>query len=396
MPNGVKEVFIVDALRTPFGSLGGALSEIPAPILASLVIKGLIKRNDIPAEKIDEIIIGQVLQGGCGQAPARQAMLHAGLPAYIPATTINKVCSSGLQSMIMAHNSIKAGEAGIVIAGGMENMSLAPYILPFGRKGRGLGHGQVLDMLVHDGLEDAYSRKSMGEVTEDWLEKNGYISRKDQDDYAIRSYKLAKLALCRKIFEDELVPVPVKTRAGEVIVSEDEEPKKVDFDKLKKLRPVFKEGGTITAGNSSTINDGAALALIVGTSAVNQYSLRPVAKLVTFATCSMAPELFPEADIHVIRKVVRYAGLQIADIGVFEINEAFAAVAIITAKTLGLDMSKVNVNGGAVAIGHPIGASGGRLVATLIKEMRRRNERYGVVALCNGGGEAVASVFELV
>ena len=388
-----KDIFIIDALRTPFGCFMGSLSEVSAPLLAAEVIKGLMERTGLPNQAVDEVIIGQVLQGGVGQAPARQAMRYAGLPDRIHAMTINKVCGSGLVSMLLAGNSIKAGEAGLIIAGGMENMSLAPYVLPKARSGHRYGHTTALDLTLLDGLQDAYSGESMGQITEDWVAKHA-ISREQQDAFAMGSYRLAQEALEKKIFSTELVPVPRKTRKGVTVVTEDEEPRRCDFEKFSSLPPVFKPNGTITAGNASTISDGAALAIVAGQSAVDTYNLEPRARLVASATASHPPELFPEADVDAIKRAVFKAGLKMDEIGLFEINEAFAVIALLTIEMLGIDPKRVNVNGGAVAIGHPIGASGGRLVTTLIREMERRQERYGVVTLCIGGGEAVAAVFE--
>ncbi len=390
-----EDIFIIEPLRTPFGSFGGSLSDVPAPVLASHVIKEIVTRTQVPAKSIDEVIIGQVLQGGSGQAPARQALRLAGLPDHIPAMTINKVCGSGLKAMMLASDSIRAGESEIVIAGGMENMSLAPYFLPKSRFGKRMGHRQILDMMIYDGLQDAYSGTHMGEITEAWIDKH-QLTRREQDEYAIRSFQLAQAAMKNGLLQEELVYVEKKIRKGSVVVSEDEEPMRVDFNKLMSLPSAFRQNGTITAANASTISDGAALALVAGQEAVEKYNLQPVAKLVTSATVGMAPDLFPETDVHGIEKLVQKAGLDMGDIGLFEINEAFAAVVLLTIQMLKLDISKVNVNGGAVALGHPIGASGGRLVAALTREMKRRNERYGIVTLFLGGGEAVASLFELV
>jgi acetyl-CoA C-acetyltransferase len=391
----MAEVFIVEARRTPFGSLGGVLADTPAPELAAQVIRDLLSRQSLPADAIDEVIIGQVLQGGSGQAPARQAMRLAGLPDSVPAMTINKVCGSGLKALMLAADSIQLDRAGMVVAGGMENMSLAPYILPTARFGQRMGNGQTLDLLLYDGLQDPYSGRHMGEITEVWIDQHG-ITREEQDAFATRSYRLAQAAVKDKTFADELVAVVKKTRKGEVTVGEDEEPFRGDIDKLAGLRPVFRKDGSITAGNASTINDGAALVLLADAPAVKKFKLQPLARMVTAATHSIAPDLFAEAPVEAIRKCVRQAGLTLDQIGLFEINEAFAAVPVLAIKQLGIPLEKVNVNGGAVALGHPIGASGGRLAATLLREMRRRQVKYGVASLCIGGGEAVAALFELV
>ena len=391
----MNEVFVVAGGRTPFGSLGGALDDVPAPELASQVMRQLMARTSLPGEAVDEVIIGQVLQGGSAQAPARQAMRGAGLPDSVHAMTINKVCGSGLKSIMLAADAIRLGESQVAIAGGMENMSLAPYTLPAARFGQRLGNGQMVDLIIHDGLLDPYSGRHMGEITEEWVVANG-ISREEQDDYAARSYTLAQAAMGSERLTEELVTVVRTTRKGEVMVDRDEEPFRGAIEKLPALRPAFRKDGTVTAGNASSINDGAALAVLAGSAAVARYDLKPQARLVASATHSIAPHLFPEAPVGAIRRCVQKAGLSMADVGLFEINEAFAAVAVQAVRQLEVPLEKVNVNGGAVAFGHPIGASGGRLAVTLIREMRQRQERYGVASLCIGGGEAVAALFELV
>ncbi|WP_092345492.1 thiolase family protein [Desulfuromusa kysingii] len=391
----MKNAFIVSALRTPFGSFGGAFTDISAPDFAAQVISELIQRNSIPKEEVDEVIIGQVLQGGSSQAPARQAMRKAGLPDSTHAMTINKVCGSGLKAIMLAADSIRLGDTQIAIAGGMENMSQAPYATHKTRFGQRLGNGEMIDLIIQDGLLDPYSQRHMGDITEDWVENHG-LTREDQDNYAIHSYQLSQKAIKNGTFADELVPVRIKTRKGEIIVSEDEEPLRGNIDKLPGLRPAFRKNGTITAGNASSINDGAGLALLASEEAVKKHHLTPIARIVASSTNSLHPELFAEAPVDAIRKCCAKAGLQISDIGLFEINEAFSSVPLVAIKELGLDPEKVNVNGGAVSIGHPIGASGGRLVATLLREMKVRNVKYGLATLCIGGGEAVAAIFELV
>ncbi|NOQ41045.1 MAG: acetyl-CoA C-acyltransferase [Desulfuromusa sp.] len=391
----MKDVFIVSALRTPFGSFGGSLADITAPELASQVISELLQRGSLPGEQIDEVIIGQVLQGGTAQAPARQAMRMAGLPDSVHAITINKVCGSGLKAMMLAADSIQLGNSQIVIAGGMENMSQAPYALPKARFGQRLGNGELVDLIVYDGLQDPYSKRHMGEITEDWVADQG-LSREEQDSYAARSYQLSQAALKNGTFADELVSIIKKTRKGDTTINEDEEPFRGNIDKLPGLRPVFSKTGTITAGNASTINDGAGLAMLASKEAVTKHGLQPIARLVASATNSIHPNLFAEAPVDAIRKCCTKASLKLDDIGLFEINEAFSCVPLVAIKQLSLDPERVNVNGGAVSIGHPIGASGARLVATLLREMKARNEKYGLVTLCIGGGEAVAAIFELV
>ncbi|WP_429886260.1 thiolase family protein [Geoalkalibacter halelectricus] len=391
----MENVYVVEALRTPFGSFGGVLAEVPAPRLAAPVIAALLERAGVAAEKVDQVIAGQVLSGGAGQAPARQAMRFAGLPDGIPALTINKVCGSGLKAMMLGADAIRLGEASVVVAGGMESMSLAPYTLPAARFGLRMGTGQAVDLMIHDALTDPYSGRHMGEVAEARIAAHG-LSREEQDAYAADSYKRAQKALAGGLLKAETVPVTKPSRKGDVIVDTDEEPGRGDVAKLGALRPVFAKDGSITAGNASTINDGAAFALLAGEEAVRSLGLKPKARLVAYATNSLHPDQFPDAPVGAIERACAKAGLKPADIDLWEINEAFAAVALIAIKDLGLDRERVNVNGGAVAIGHPVGASGGRLVATLVAEMQRREARYGLATLCIGGGEAVAAIFERI
>ena len=389
----MKDIFVVDALRTPFGSFGGSLSEVAAPSLAAQVISALLERHSVSGDQIDEVILGQVLQGGSGQAPARQAMRQAGLPDSVAAMTINKVCGSGLKAMMLAADSIQLGNSSMVLAGGMENMSLAPYLLPKARFGQRMGNGEILDLLIHDGLQDPYSNRHMGVITEEWIAQHG-IGRDEQDTFAARSYRLAQSALDSLIFSDELVPVVKKSRKGEVRIDSDEEPFRGDIDKLTTLRPAFNKEGTITAGNASTINDGASVALLADAESVEKHKLKTKARLIASATNSIHPDLFAEAPVGAIQKCVERAGLTLDQIDLFEINEAFAAVPVLAARQLKIPVEKINVNGGAVALGHPIGASGARLATTLIREMQARGSRYGLATLCIGGGEAVAAIFE--
>jgi len=391
----MQDVFVIEAYRTSFGSFGGVLADVSAPHLAAPVVKQLLEASGLKGDDVDQFIAGQVLTGGAGQAPARQAMRFAGLPDAVPALTINKVCGSGLKAIMLGADAIRLGDSGIVIAGGMENMSLAPYVLPALRNGQRMGHAQALDLMVYDGLTDPFSGRHMGEVAEVRVDVHEF-SREEQDAYAIRSYQRAQRAVKDGLFAEEIVPVVKSTRKGEVTVSEDEEPFRVDLDRVSSLRPAFKKDGTITAANASTINDGAAFLLLAGAEAVQRHGLKPRAKIVGMSTQSLHPDLYPDAPVGAIEKACANAGLTPEDIGLFEINEAFALVTMIAIKDLGLDAERVNVNGGAVAIGHPIGASGARLATTLIHEMQRRNERYGLATLCIGGGEAVAVVFERV
>ena len=391
----MKDVYVVEALRTPFGSFGGMFSDMEAPKLAATVMQGLLKKTGLSPDAIDEVIVGQVLMGGCGQAPARQAMRNAGISDRAHAMTINKVCGSGLKAIMLGSDSIRLGNAGVVMAGGMENMSLTPYIIKKARYGYRMGHGELLDLLLYDGLQDPGTGRHMGEIGELGVERNG-ISREEQDAFALRSYRLAQAAVKEGIFRDEIVPVVKSGKGGDVILSDDEEPFKVDFARLTQLRPVFRKDGTITAANASSINDGAAIALLTDDDGLKRHNLTPRARIVSIATESRHPDQFPDAPVGAIEKACARAGLKPSDIDLFEINEAFASVALISMKQLKLDPDKVNVNGGACAIGHPIGASGARLAATVIRELHKRKARYGLATLCIGGGEAVAVIFESV
>lgn len=391
----MKDIYVVEALRTAFGSFGGIHAGRGAVELAAVVIRGLLARTGLDPSAVDGVIIGQVLSGGCGQAPARQAMRLAGLPDAAHAMTINKVCGSGLKSIMLSADSITLGDSRVVIAGGMENMTLAPFFLKKARNGYRLGHGEIHDLMIYDGLQDPYSSRLMGEIAEESAGRNG-LTRTEQDEYAARSYRLARTAVQEGIFREEIVPLahPVEEKGGEA--ESDEEPFRVDPARLGNLKPAFRKDGTITAGNASSISDGAALALLTDAEGLRRFSLKPKARIVASAVESRHPDHFPEAPKGAIRKVCEKAGLTLDEIDLFEINEAFASVVLITARTLGLDPERINVNGGAVAIGHPIGASGARLVATLTRELQRRKLRYGLATLCIGGGEALAVIFERV
>ena len=388
-----EEVYVVDGLRTPFGSFGGVLSDIAAPQLAATVMKGLLGRNALPAEAVNEVIIGQVLSGGCGQAPARQAMRAAGLPDAVPALTINKVCGSGLKAIMLGSDSIQLGNADVVLAGGMENMSLAPYFLKKARNGYRMGNGEIIDLMVYDGLTDPYTGVHMGDIGEKSAAHFG-VGREEQDAFATRSFKLSQAAITAGVFKDEIVPVTKTVRGVETVISDDEEPFKVDFEKISTLKAVFKKDGTITAANASSISDGSAMLLLANKQALSKHNLTPKARIVAYATESRHPDNFPDAPIGAIEKACAKAGLSLNDIDLFEINEAFALVTLLAIKGLNLPVEKVNVNGGACAIGHPIGASGARLAATVVRELHKRNLRYGLATLCIGGGEAVAVIFE--
>lgn len=391
----MDDVFVVQSLRTPFGSFGGALSDLDAPQLGAAVLQSLITQSKLDPSAVDEVIIGQVLSGGARQAPARQAMRLSGLPDSTHAMTINKVCGSGLKAIMLAAGSIALGDSNIVLAGGMESMSRTPYALPKARAGYRMGSGELIDLMISDGLQDAYSGKLMGEIA-DLAAERFKLTRDAQDDYSIRSYQRAQTAVQNDIFKEEIIGVPKQGKMVNEVVERDEEPFKTDFDKLRKLPPAFRPEGTITAGNASSLADGAALTFMAGVKALKEHGLKPRARLVAYSTHSLAPDFYPEAPVGAIQSVCKRAGIKINDIDLFEINEAFAAVVLIDMLELDLDPDRVNVNGGAVALGHPIGASGGRLVATLIRELHRRKARYGLATLCIGGGEAVAAIFERV
>jgi len=389
----MEDVYLFEALRTPFGSFGGSLSDVPATDLATTVIREIIKKYDLPSDAVDEVILGQVIQGAARQAPARQAMRNAGLSDKTHAMTINKVCGSGLKSVMLAAQSIMLGDSDLVLAGGMESMSMAPYALEKGRYGYKMGNGKIIDTMIVDALEDPYSGKHMGEITEGSIEKNN-ISREEQDEYAIRSYTLSQRAIQKGIFKDEIVPVTKKSKKGDIVVDTDEEPGRGKVEKITGLKPVFKKDGTITAGNASTINDGAAVLLVGSKKAGEKYGLRPKAKIIAYSTNSIHPDDFGEAPIGAIEKILAKSGFNKNDIDLYEINEAFSAVPLMAIKKVGLEFDKVNVNGGAVSLGHPVGASGGRLAATLLRELIARDRRYGIASLCIGGGESVAILIE--
>lgn len=391
----MKNIYIIDGLRTPFGSFGGSLSDVSAPELAAGLIKEIQNRYKLPADAADEVIIGQVIQGGSKQAPARQAMRFAGLSDNVHAMTINKVCGSGLKSVMLATQSILLGDSSLAYAGGMENMSLAPFALDKARFGYRMGHATFFDLMIYDALQDPYSGKHMGEITEESIKKNN-LTRKEQDDYAIRSYTLAQTAIEKEVIKSEILPVVKKTKKGNVIIDKDEEPFKGDISKIETLKPAFAKDGSITAGNASKINDGAAIVLLADDEAVKKYNFNPKIRIVAYSTNSIHPNDFGEAPIGAIEKVVAKAKLNLDQIDLFEINEAFAAVPLMAIKKLKLDINKVNVNGGAVAFGHPVGASGTRLLITLARELIHRNKKYGIATLCIGGGEAVAILIEKI
>ena len=387
----MKEVFICDALRTPIGSFLGTLSSIPAPKLAAELIKKILDRNGLTGQEINEVIMGNVLSAGIGQAPARQAALFGGLPESVECMTINKVCGSGLKAVMLAEQAIKCDDASLILAGGMESMSNAPFLLKGIREGIKFGHQNLYDSMLYDGLIDVYSNLHMGNCSEQ-VAKEKNISREEQDNFAIESYRRALNAQEKGLFNDEILPIQIKDK----LINEDEEPKKVKFDKIPSLKPVFEKDGTITAANASKLNDGAAVTLVADEQTIKKYNLKPMVKIISQAAFAMNPQKFALAPIGAIQKSLQKANLNINDIDLFEINEAFAMVTLAVIRELNIPHEKVNVNGGAVALGHPIGASGARLLTTLIYEMKRRNSKYGLVSLCIGGGEAVSLIVENV
>lgn len=391
-----KEVVVVSAKRTPVGSFQGVLSTVPATKLGSIVIKSILDETKIDPKEIDEVIMGCVLPAGQGQAPARQATLGAGLPNSVECMTINKVCGSGIKSAMLAAQAIQVGDADVVIAGGMENMSLSPYLLPKARTGYRMGNGQLVDSMVNDGLWDVYNNIHMGSCAELCAEDRKY-SREEQDTFAIKSYKRAQAAMKNGSFDAEIIAVEVPQRKGDpIIVNKDEEPGRTNFDKIPKLRPAFKKDGTITAANASKINDGAAAVLVMSKEKAGELNLKPLVKIVAQASAAQAPEWFTTAPSKAIAKTLEKANLKADDIDLWEINEAFAPVAMAAIDDFKIDLKKVNINGGAIAIGHPIGASGARIFTTLLHTMQKQNVRFGLATLCIGGGEASAIIVERI
>ena len=389
-----NEVVIVSACRTPIGSFGGALSSFTAPKLGAIVIEEALRRAGVKKEVVNEVIMGCVLPAGVGQAPARQATIFAGLPESVQTMTVNKVCGSGLKAIMLGAQAIRLGDADVVIAGGMESMSNTPYYLEKARTGYRMGHGQLVDSMVKDGLWDVYNNFHMGNAAE-ICAKECQISRDAQDEFSITSYQRAIEAQKNGLFKDEIVPVKIEQKGTEpIIVSEDEEPKKVKFDKIKTLKPAFDKEGTITAANASKINDGAAAVVLMSEAKARELGLKPLAKIVSYDSFAQKPEWFTTAPAYSIQQVLAKANKKLEEIDLFEINEAFAVVSLAVNKILGLDPNKVNVNGGAVALGHPIGASGARIMVTLLHAMKQRNVKTGLAAICIGGGEASSVIIE--
>lgn len=390
----MKEVFIVSAVRTPMGSFLGSLSAVPATKLGAIAVKGALDKIGLDPKQVQEIYMGNVLQAGEGQAPARQVALGAGLSNETPSTTVNKVCASGMKAVSMAAQAIKAGDADVIVAGGMENMSSVPHYYN-ARNAAKLGDVKMQDGMVLDGLTDVYNKVHMG-VCAEKCATDYSISREEQDNFAIESYKRAAKAWSEGKFADEVVPVEIPQRKGDPIVfAEDEEYKAVNFDRIPTLPTVFKkEEGTVTAANASTLNDGASALILVSKEKMEELGLKPLAKIVSYADAAQAPEDFTTAPSKALPIALKKAGLELTDIDFFEFNEAFSVVGLANNKILGLDASKVNVNGGAVAIGHPLGSSGSRIIVTLINVLKQNNGKYGAAAICNGGGGASAIVIE--
>ena len=388
-----KEVYIISAVRTPMGAFMGGLSNISATQLGSTAIKGAVERAGISVDAIDEVFMGNVLQAGLGQAPARQAALGAGLNKNVACTTINKVCASGMKSIMLGAQTILAGDNHVVVVGGMENMSQTPHYVN-GRNGTKFGNITMLDGITKDGLLDVYSKVPMGNCAE-LCAKEYDITREDQDNFAITSYTRATEAWKAGRFNNEIVPVAVPQRKGDpIMVSEDEEYKNVFLDKIPGLKPAFDKEGTITAANASTLNDGASALVLASKEAVEKYGLKPIAKIVSYADAAQAPEWFTTAPSLAVPKALDKAGMKISDVDYWELNQAFSVVGLANMKILGLDASKVDVNGGAVALGHPLGNSGSRVVVTLINVLKQNNAKIGAAAICNGGGGASALIIE--
>ncbi len=389
----MKEVYIVSATRTPIGSFGGSLAPLSATQLGALAIKSAVEKAGLKPAQIQEVYMGNVLSANVGQAPATQAAIFAGLP-YLPATTVNKVCASGMKAIMLGAQSIALGQNDIVVAGGMESMSNAPYYLDKARNGYRLGNGQIIDGLVKDGLWDVYNDYHMGSAAE-LCATECHISREEQDAYAIESYQRAQKSQAEGKFKDEITPVELKDKKGDVtLFADDEEPKAVKFDKIPGLKPVFKKDGTVTAANASTLNDGAAALVLMSKEKAEELGIKPIAKIISYADAQLAPEWFTTAPSKAIPLALHRAELSSEQIDYFEINEAFSVVSIANNQELKLDPAKVNVNGGAVSLGHPLGASGARIIVTLLHVLQQNGGKYGAAGICNGGGGASAMVIE--
>lgn len=385
--------YIVSAQRTAVGSFMGQLSSLPAPKLGAEVIKSLLKSSNLNAEAIDECILGQVLTAGAGQAPARQSAIYAGLPTSVKCMTINKVCGSGLKALMLADDAIKLGRSQVIVAGGQENMSLAPHLLTNSRSGHKMGNFQAVDSMVNDGLWDPYNNFHMGNAAE-VCAKEYKFTREEQDAFSIESYKRAQKAQSEGLFKNEITAIEIQERKSSYTVTEDEEPTKVNFDKIPSLRPAFDKEGSVTAANASSINDGACAMLVASEDAVKKHSLKPMAKIIAQGHFAQDPVWFTTAPVGAMKEALKNAKLSVEDIDLWEINEAFANVTMAAMKDLKIPHEKVNVHGGSVAIGHPIGASGARIMTTLLHALQTHKKKYGMASLCIGGGEAVAVIVE--
>jgi acetyl-CoA C-acetyltransferase len=388
-----KAIYLAGGVRTAIGGFGGALASVPAPALGGVVVKAALVRAAVPQEQVDEVIFGNVVSAGLGQNVARQVAIGAGLSPAVGATTVNKVCGSGLKAIMLAAQAIQCGDASVVVGGGTENMSRAPYLLDKARSGYRMGHGELTDAMIKDGLWDVYRNVHMGTCGDRCAEKFGF-TRQEQDDFAVASFKRAIEATGEGVFAQEIEPVHAKVGREAIAATEDETLGKFNEEKLRKLKPAFSEKGTVTAGNASSINDGAAALVVVSPEKVRELELKPQAKILGYATYSREPEWFTLAPIEAIARLLKAVSLKVSDVDLFEINEAFSVVPMAAMKELGIPHEKVNVHGGAVALGHPIGASGARTLVTLLNALRQRNGRIGINALCIGGGEAVAMAVE--
>lgn len=389
----MKEIVIVSAKRTPMGSFGGSLSSVPATKLGAIAIKGALDSIDLDSNLVDEVFMGNVLQANLGQAPCRQAAIFAGINENTPCTTINKVCASGMKAIFLAAQSIKCGDSEIVIAGGMENMSMVPHYYN-ARKAKKLGDVKLTDGMVKDGLTDVYNKVHMGSCADECA-KEYNISRDEQDNFAIQSYKKASDAIKSGLFKNEIVEVNIPQRKGDdIIIKEDEEYKNVKLEKLPKLKPVFSPNGTVTAANASTLNDGASAVVLMSIEKANELNLKPLAKIISYADASQEPKWFTTSPTKAIQKALEKSNLNTEDIDYWELNEAFSVVGIVNTKLLKIDPNKVDVNGGAVALGHPLGSSGSRIVITLINVLKQNKAKIGVAGICNGGGGASALIIE--
>jgi len=389
----MEEAVILSAVRTPIGTFNGAFSDVPATELGEVVVAEALKRAAVPAEAVEEVLLGNVLSAGLGQNPARQASIRAGLPESVPATTVNKVCGSGLKTVALAAQAIRAGDAEVLVAGGLENMTRAPFLLENARAGYRLGDGKLVDEMIRDGLWCAFNDCHMG-ITAENVAKDFEVSREDQDEFAARSQGLAGEAIRSGAFKREIVPVTVRSRKGEVVVDTDEHPRETTLEKLGGLKPAFDKAGSVTAGNASGINDGAAAVVVTSRTRAGREGWKPVARIVAYASVGVSPRIMGIGPAPATRAVLKKAGMALSDIGLFELNEAFAAQSVAVARDLAVPEDRLNIRGGAIALGHPIGASGARILTTLLHAMEDKDVDTGLAALCIGGGQGIAMVVE--